>query len=82
MERALTASPRSADPAPPPLPTIRAVSAPEPSPAEDPNRTYAGARQRLGPFWIEEPAWFWAVAIAVFLVGLGLFVLAVFSDLP
>lgn len=69
-----------------PLRTIAFVSqhrpGGDPSLAEDPNRCVAGARQRRGPFWIEEPSWFWAVAAATFLLGLVLFLVAVGFDRP
>lgn len=58
---------------------------PPPSPtegSEDPNSSVGGARQRWGPFWIEEPRWFWALASLTFLLGLVLFLLAVGFDRP
>lgn len=66
--------------------TIAAVTAP-PSPAErtpppDPNRAVGGANQRKGPFWMEEPRWFWALASFTFLLGLILFLIAVGFDRP
>jgi len=42
----------------------------------------AGARQRWGPFWIDEPRWYWGLAILTVLVGLVLFLLAVGFDRP
>jgi hypothetical protein len=50
--------------------------------SQDPNSSVAGARQRWGPFWIDEPRWYWALAILTFLVGLILFLLAVGFDHP
>ncbi|MGA7171994.1 MAG: hypothetical protein WCB86_06325 [Candidatus Dormiibacterota bacterium] len=62
------------------------MSAP-PSPAEggpsrDPNTSVAGAHQRRGPFWMEEPHWFWVLAVAIFLLGAALFLVAVGFDRP
>jgi hypothetical protein len=54
----------------------------DPSSAEDPNLSVAGARQRRGPFWMEEPRWFWMLAAVVFALGLVLFLLAVGFDRP
>lgn len=48
----------------------------------DPNSSVGGARQRKGPFWMEEPHWFWALAAITFLLGLALFLLAVGFDRP
>lgn len=58
-----------------------------PSPAEggaspDPNRSVGGAHQRKGPFWLEEPHWFWALAGFTFLLGLVLFLVAMGFDRP
>lgn len=67
-----------------PVPTIEPVTPPA-SPtrdSQDPNASVAGARQRWGPFWIEEPRWYWALAILTLLVGLLLFLLAVGFDRP
>lgn len=67
-----------------PVPTIEPVIPPA-SPtqdSQDPNSSVAGARQRWGPFWIDEPRWYWALAILTFLVGLVLFLLAVGFDRP
>ena len=67
-------------------PTIPQVTAPQ-SPAEgepsrDPNTSVAGAHQRRGPFWMEEPHWFWVLAVAIFLLGAALFLVAVGFDRP
>ncbi|MGH7642628.1 MAG: hypothetical protein ACRENX_06380 [Candidatus Dormibacteria bacterium] len=48
----------------------------------DQNRSVGGARQRKGPFWLEEPGWFWAIAILVLVMGLGFFLVAVGFDPP
>lgn len=53
-----------------------------PGDQEDPNRTSGGARQRLGPFWIDEPHWFWAVEALTLLLAIVLFALAVGFDHP
>jgi hypothetical protein len=54
-----------------------------PPPADDdPNLSIAGARQRKGPFWIEEPRWFWAAAALVFGLGVLLFLVALGFDRP
>ncbi|MGC2191533.1 MAG: hypothetical protein WA751_04295 [Candidatus Dormiibacterota bacterium] len=53
-----------------------------PPPGDDPNRSIAGARQRRGPFWVEEPGWFWVLASLTFLLGLALFLVAVGFDRP
>jgi hypothetical protein len=50
--------------------------------AQDPNSSAGGAHQRWGPFWIEEPRWFWALAGLTFVLGLILFLLAVGFDRP
>ncbi|MGB6772144.1 MAG: hypothetical protein WBF51_09120 [Candidatus Dormiibacterota bacterium] len=57
-------------------------SAPPARDPQDPNSSVAGARQRWGPFWIDEPRWYWALAILTLLVGLALFLLAVGFDRP
>lgn len=49
---------------------------------EDPNTTRAGARQRWGPFWIEEPSWYWWASAAVLLVAVVLFALLLAFDHP
>jgi hypothetical protein len=49
---------------------------------DDPNRTIAGARQRLGPFWIEEPRWYWLLYALMLLVAIALFGLALGFDHP
>ncbi len=49
---------------------------------DDPNRSVGGARRRLGPFWIEEPAWFWAAWAVLVVAGVALFVLAMSFDHP
>jgi hypothetical protein len=41
-----------------------------------------GARQRRGPFWIDEPRWYWVLAGLTFLLGAALFLLAVGFDRP
>lgn len=41
-----------------------------------------GARQRVGPFWIDEPHWFWAVEALTLLVAIALFALAIGFDHP
>lgn len=51
-------------------------------PADDPNLSVAGARQRRGPFWMEEPHWFWLLSLLVFGAGLVLFLVAVGFDRP
>ncbi len=48
----------------------------------DPNRTVGGARQRLGPFWIDEPRWFWVVEGVTLLLAIALFALAIGFDHP
>ncbi len=58
------------------------AAAPEPDRVQDPNRSVDGARQRWGRFWIEEPRWYWALALAIFLLGLLVFLLAVGFDRP
>ncbi|MGH7609984.1 MAG: hypothetical protein ACREOD_08660 [Candidatus Dormibacteria bacterium] len=55
---------------------------PSPDPGADPNRTQGGARQRRGPFWLEEPGWFWALAALTFAAGAILFLVAVGFDRP
>lgn len=50
--------------------------------ASDHNRTVNGARQRVGPFWIDEPSWYWLVWTATLLVAVGLFILAIWFDRP
>ncbi len=50
--------------------------------SDDPNASVAGARQRKGPFWLEEPAWFRLVAIGTLVLGLALFLVAVGFDRP
>ncbi|MGC1184600.1 MAG: hypothetical protein WBA31_05530 [Candidatus Dormiibacterota bacterium] len=52
------------------------------APADDPNLSIAGARQRRGPFWMEEPRWFWLLSLLVFGLGLVLFLVAVGFDRP
>jgi hypothetical protein len=49
---------------------------------EDPNRTVGGARQRVGPFWIEEPRWYWLLFALILLVAIALFGLALGFDHP
>ena len=49
---------------------------------DDPNRTQAGARRRVGPFWVEEPWWFWVAALAVLLLGALALTLAILGDPP
>ncbi|HUY55742.1 MAG TPA: hypothetical protein VMV23_11370 [Candidatus Nanopelagicaceae bacterium] len=49
---------------------------------EDPNRTSRGARQRVGPFWIDEPHWFWAVEALTLVLAIALFALALGFDHP
>ncbi|HEY6538808.1 MAG TPA: hypothetical protein VI138_07215 [Candidatus Dormibacteraeota bacterium] len=51
-------------------------------PGDDPNLSVDGARQRRGPFWIEEPRWFWALTALVLVLGLALFLIAVAFDRP
>lgn len=53
-----------------------------PAQPDDPNRTAHGARRRQGPFWIDEPSWFWVVWAVVVLLGVALFALAVSFDHP
>ena len=60
---------------PPPTPA-------EGAPSPDPNTSVGGAHQRLGPFWMEEPRWFWVVATITFLLGVALFLVAVGFDRP
>lgn len=48
----------------------------------DQNRTVQGARQRIGPFWIDEPFWYWVAWAATLLVAVGLFLLAIWFDRP
>lgn len=50
--------------------------------SQDPNVSVGGARQRRGPFWLEEPRWYWGLATVTFLLGLALFLLAVGFDRP
>lgn len=40
------------------------------------------AGRRRGPFWIDEPSWFWALAGLALLLGLVLFLVAVGFDPP
>ncbi|MHB1501466.1 MAG: hypothetical protein ACYCYK_09950 [Candidatus Dormibacteria bacterium] len=54
----------------------------QPGPSEEPNRTVRGARQRRGPFWIDEPSWFWVAWLAVVILGVALFALALSFDHP
>ncbi len=49
---------------------------------EDPNTTRHGARQRWGPFWIEEPSWYWWAASATLLLGIALFAVLLVFDHP
>ncbi|NNM97128.1 MAG: hypothetical protein HKL89_05935 [Candidatus Dormibacteraeota bacterium] len=49
---------------------------------EDPNRSGRGARQRVGPFWIDEPHWFWAVEALTLLLAIVLFAVALGFDHP
>jgi hypothetical protein len=49
---------------------------------EDPNSSTGGARQRWGPFWIEEPAWYWLVAACTLVVALGALALLLAFDHP
>ncbi len=49
---------------------------------QDPNRSRRGAHQRVGPFWIEEPIWFWAAALGVVVLGAVLLALAILGDPP
>jgi len=72
-----------------PRPTVHTIgrvsqqrSGGEPAPAEDPNLCVGGARQRRGPFWIDEPRWYWVLAGLTFLLGAALFLLAVGFDRP
>ncbi len=53
-----------------------------PAQPDDPNRTAHGARRRQGPFWIDEPSWFWVVWAVVVLLGVALFALAMSFDHP
>lgn len=53
-----------------------------PTTTDDPNLSVAGARQRKGPFWLEEPSWFWILASITFVAGLALFLVAVGFDRP
>ncbi|HVC23592.1 MAG TPA: hypothetical protein VNH82_09245 [Candidatus Dormibacteraeota bacterium] len=48
----------------------------------DPNLSTGGARQRKGPFWIDEPGWYWVLATLIFLLGAALFLVAVGFDRP
>ncbi len=41
-----------------------------------------GARQRRGPFWIDEPSWFWVTWVAVVILAVALFALALSFDHP
>ena len=59
-----------------------AVSEAQPPPREDPNSSTGGARQRWGPFWIEEPSWYWLVAACTMAVGLGALALLLVFDHP
>lgn len=87
FERTVGRAPLPAEPASAvPVHTIACVSQQSfggnpPSP-EDPNLSVAGARQRKGPFWMEEPRWFWLLACITFLLGLVLFLVAVGFDRP
>ncbi|MHB1526335.1 MAG: hypothetical protein ACYDEA_11035 [Candidatus Dormibacteria bacterium] len=49
---------------------------------DDPNRTVRGARQRFGPFWIDEPRWFWVVEGVTLLLAITLLALAIGFDHP
>jgi hypothetical protein len=60
----------------------RAADREEAGGEKDPNRTVAGARQRLGPFWIEEPRWYWLLFALILLVAVALFGLALGFDHP
>lgn len=63
-------------------PVSRYLPGVAPPPADDPNLSVAGARQRRGPFWLEEPRWFWVLALLTFLLGLSLFLVALGFDRP
>ncbi len=63
-------------------PTIVAVSEAHPPAGEDPNSSTRGARQRWGPFWIEEPSWYWVVAALTLAAGLGALALLLVFDHP
>jgi len=48
----------------------------------DPNSSRHGARQRIGPFWIDEPHWFWAAEALILLLAIALFAVALGFDHP
>lgn len=50
--------------------------------AVDPNSSEGGARQRWGPFWLEEPSWYWLLAGLVTAVGVAAFALLLVFDHP
>ena len=56
--------------------------APLDSDPQDPNRSRGGRNRRVGPFWIEEPAWFWAAAVLILLIGALALALAILGDPP
>ncbi|HVA22007.1 MAG TPA: hypothetical protein VNN74_07930 [Candidatus Micrarchaeia archaeon] len=49
---------------------------------DDPNQSRGGRYRRVGPFWIEEPAWFWALSALVLLLGALALTLAILHDPP
>lgn len=58
------------------------MSEARPGRAVDPNSSEGGARQRLGPFWLEEPSWYWLLAGLVIAVGVAAFALLLVFDHP
>ncbi|MHB8393279.1 MAG: hypothetical protein ACYDC5_01975 [Candidatus Dormibacteria bacterium] len=53
-----------------------------PPDSQDPNRSVHGARRRSGPFWIDEPSWYWLVWVAALVLAVALFLLALGFDHP
>jgi hypothetical protein len=53
-----------------------------PAELDDPNRSAHGARRRRGPFWIDEPSWFWVTWAVLVILGVALFALAMSFDHP